>query len=102
MREEELIKKFNANSFEKLLKFVIKKACELNKIEDQIFNQGWNDFKSFIKIRDRITHPKYEEGILVSEDDYKIIENAKKMVGQNLKNSIYLDLPRPRNRRPSL
>jgi len=71
-------KKFNANSFEKLLKFVIKKACELNKIEDQIFNQGWNDFKSFIKIRDRITHPKYEEGILVSEDDYKIIENAKK------------------------
>jgi len=39
-------------------------------------DNGWNDFKKSAKIRNRITHPKSEEDILISEEDMKIVESA--------------------------
>jgi len=41
-----------------------------------IQGSGWDAFKKAIKIRNRIAHPKTPEHLSVSEDEFKIVENA--------------------------
>ena len=66
-------KRPNQSPFKNLVKYVINIACKEYQVEGNVFDNGWNDFQSSIQIRHKITHPKYEKDISISDEELKII-----------------------------
>jgi hypothetical protein len=73
----DISKRFNQVPFKNLVKYVVKLACREYQITESVFDNGWNDFQSSIQIRHKITHPKYEGDISVSDEELKILENGR-------------------------
>ena len=63
--------------FENRVMFVLE---HLNKITGSQITprkmDGWEEFKSAIKIRNRITHPKTKDDLVVPKEDYDIVTKA--------------------------
>jgi len=47
-------------------------GCEVNHVQ----GSGWAAFLKAIKIRNRITHPKTEEDIAISKDDFELVNEG--------------------------
>jgi hypothetical protein len=78
-------KRPNQSPFKNLVKYVVKLACKEYQIEDNVFDNGWNDFQSSIQIRHKITHPKYENDISINDDELKVIEKGREWWEATLK-----------------
>lgn len=71
-------KRPNQISLKLLTKYTIRLTVEILHIEENIFNSGWDDFLTSLDIRHRITHPKYDEDISISNNELVKIESGKK------------------------
>lgn len=74
-----LVKKKNKTPFANYIAFSIRSYSQHSRwfdCSDFFADNGWNDFKKAIRIRNRITHPKTESDVEISEKEMKLIENA--------------------------
>jgi hypothetical protein len=65
--------------FEKNLKFTFRcyaKAFELDHSPDYS-GAGWQAFQQAVRMRNRITHPKFAANMSISDDDQKTIDKAR-------------------------
>lgn len=80
-----ITKRPNQERFEYLVKYGIKLACTEYQITENLFSSGWDTFKESIKIRHRITHPKFEQEISISDADLRTIEQGRLWWNSTLK-----------------
>lgn len=65
----------NNHSSANLIKYVFKELAKSRNVSNIIFDDDWKHFQEFIQIRNRLSHPKYESNIDVSDTE---LENIKK------------------------
>ena len=68
----------NRLPFKELVAYTFKKYAELTKSElDVLSDNGWNEFKKSIKIRHRITHPKFHSDVDISDEELDSLEAGR-------------------------
>ncbi len=68
----------NRFPFIPLVAHCFKKYAELIEYNGDILgDHKWDDFKKSVKIRHRITHPKYENEVRISDEDLTVIKNGE-------------------------
>lgn len=68
-----------------LFKLSNKSYCKaFNKKLPDYANNGWNQLQKAVEIRNRITHPKSKEELVISDDDLEIINEAKCWYSDNV------------------
>jgi len=73
-----LILDTNKNSFQNLIAYSLKMWAKLIGYNMNILSDNkWNSFKKTINIRHRITHPKFEKDIKISDKDLKYIKESE-------------------------
>lgn len=70
--------------FKNQIKYVFKLFCREYGIENDIFTSGWDDFVKSIQIRHKITHPKYEKDISISDKELETVEKGRKWWNESL------------------
>ena len=73
----DISKRYNQTPFKNLVKYVVRLACREYQITENVFDNGWNEFQLSIQIRHKITHPKYEGDISVSDEELKTLERGR-------------------------
>lgn len=56
--------------------FEMHARCTFSNFELDVKGQGFQSFLKFVKIRDRITHPKYEKDLDISDEDFQYFVKA--------------------------
>ena len=59
--------------------YAVRKYAEFASIEpkDLFGRDGWRAFRDAVKIRDRITHPKLDTNVDVSDEDLELLDKAR-------------------------
>ncbi|APY09952.1 hypothetical protein BWZ22_01250 [Seonamhaeicola sp. S2-3] len=78
-------KRPNQTPFANMVKFVLKTYCEEFNITENLFSNGWSDFKESIEIRNRVTHPKFDQEFKISEDDLRKVEKGREWWNLSIK-----------------
>lgn len=79
-----ITKRYNQIPFGNMVKFVLKTYCDEMGLCKNLFSEGWSDFKKSIEIRNRITHPKYDQEFRVTKDDLYVIEKGREWWNSSL------------------
>lgn len=81
-----LLLQTNKNPFQNLIAYSLKMWAKLIGYNLNILSDNkWNSFKKTINIRHRITHPKFEKDIKISDKDLKYIKESEIWFKETLK-----------------
>lgn len=66
-------------------RFAIRMFCKATHIDFVLptDNQGWNSFKATVELRNKITHPKNEDELNITDENMKTVLNAFKWFSNN-------------------
>ncbi len=79
-----ITKRYNQIPLGNMVKFVLKTYCDEMGLCKNLFSEGFSDFKKSIEIRNRITHPKYDQDFRVTKEDLYVIEKGRKWWNSSL------------------
>ncbi len=69
----------NIISFKDNTAFTLRSFAEEAGVSINFFgDSGWQSFQEAIKIRNKITHPKIEKDLLISDENMKVLGNAQR------------------------
>jgi hypothetical protein len=68
-------------------RFAVRMFCKASDINFELptNEKGWTDFKDTVALRNRITHPKKEQEIHISDESMRIVVSAYKWFMDNYK-----------------